>query len=135
MNCNQANKIPIKSVLRSFFLFPSKNSKRGAFYFAVDRKECTPSLHVDYKRNIAHDFGTGKNYDNVSLVQTINRCSITEALEYLSSFSFHNFSKRIAVERKKENWRIREIKSVQHPALINYIKKRRVFEQSQFLKE
>ncbi len=140
MNCSQANQIPMEKVFESLSFFPSKNSKDGAFYLALNREEETPSLHLNFKTNKAHDFGTGKTYDNVSLVKTVKGHSVPEALEYLSKISFsfpkHNHSvKKVAFERKKEDWRIREIKSVQHPALINYMKKRRIFKQSRFLKE
>lgn len=140
MNCNQANQIPMEKVLQSFSFFPSKNSNRGAFYFAIDRKETTPSLHLNYKTNKAHDFGTGKTFDNVSLVQTIKRCSVSEALKYLSKLSYpfpeqSLWINRTAIERKKENWKIRNIKPIEHLALISYLQKREVFKQKERVKE
>lgn len=142
MNCNQANQIPMEKVLKSFSLFPSKASKRGAFYFAVERKESTPSLHLNFKTNRAHDFGSGKTYDNVSLVQAIKGCSVSEALVYLSKLSFFfpkqdNSIKRIAVKKKKTepDWKIRKMKPVEHPALISYLESRKVIRQKNELRE
>ena len=84
MNCEQIkDKVGIREVLESFSLFPVKDNQRAAFYFALDRKESTPSLSVDFTKNKAFDFGTGKSYDVVSLVQQMNQCSVSEALIYL----------------------------------------------------
>lgn len=61
MNCQQANdNISIREILESFSLFPSKENHKTAFYFAIDRDERTPSLSVDYTKNSAFDYGTGK---------------------------------------------------------------------------
>ena len=87
MNCKQANEnISIREILESFSLFPSKDNRKSAFYYAIDRKERTPSLVVNFNQNTAFDFGTGMKYDNVSLVQGIKNCSVSEALEYLKRF-------------------------------------------------
>ena len=89
MNCKQANEnISIKEVMESFSLFPSKEHPKTAYYYAINRQERTPSLLVNYVKNIAFDFGTGMMYDNVSIVQAIKRCSVSDALEYLSRFDF-----------------------------------------------
>lgn len=142
MNCKQAQNIPLKTILKSFSFLPSKTSRTGAFYFAIDRKEKTPSLHLNYARNIAHDFGTGKSYDAVSLVQAIKGCSVSEALDYLSNLSSFSFPKQDslkeqpAAKRKKESdIKIRKVKPVEHPALISYLKKRKVYQQRNQVKE
>ena len=89
MNCKQANEnISIREILESFSLFPSKDNRRTAFYLAFDREEKTPSLSVNFEKNTAFDFGTGMKYDNVSLVQGIKKCSVSEALEYLKRFDY-----------------------------------------------
>lgn len=72
MNCKQANEnISIKEVMESFSLFPSKEHPKTAYYYAINRQERTPSLLVNYVKNIAFDFGTGKQYDVVSIVQEL----------------------------------------------------------------
>ena len=136
MNCKQANtKISIKNVLESFSLLASKENSKSAFYYAFDRVEKTPSLSVNYLENTAFDFGTGKKYDCVSLVQGIKRCSISEALSYLSQFdfSFQKQNTEIALEEKK--YKIISVGSVKHLALIQYLKKRNVSMQIDFLEE
>ena len=139
MNCAQANKIPIRLILESFSLFPSKENPKTAFYFALDRVEKTPSLSVDFVTNKSFDFGTGRNYDVVSTVQTLKKCSVSEALKYLEQFSFSLQSQEILTIQKLENlsksYGITEVKEIQHPALLEYLKDRKVERQIAFLNE
>lgn len=134
MNCNQARKISIRVVLESFSLFPSKKNSKTAFYFAIDRKEKTPSLSVNYISNTAFDFGTGKKYDNVSLVQAIKQCSVSEALLYLARFNF-SFQKQEFIS-KTPSIKINEVKPLSNIYLKKYLKSRGLTQISfPFLKE
>jgi DNA primase len=135
MNCEQIKeKVDIQTVLESFNIFPVKKNSKNAFYFAIDRKEKRPSLCVDFVKNKAFDFGTGKNYDVVSIVQQLNQCSVSEALEYLKKFIPVN-SLNINRNESDKNYEILEVKEIEHPALIQYLKSRKVFEQRNLVKE
>jgi hypothetical protein len=51
MNCEEIKqKIGIRTVLESFHLFPVKENRKTAFYFALDREEKVPSLSVDFEK-------------------------------------------------------------------------------------
>ena len=136
MNCKQANtQISIRRVLESFSLFPSKDNSKVAFYFAFDREEITPSLFVNFIKNVAFDFGTGKKYDVVSLVQGIKQCSVSQALEYLSQFDF-SFQQQICdITKNESKYEILSISEVKHYALIQYLKERRIENNIHLLKE
>lgn len=90
------------------------------------------------KKNTAFDFGTGMKYDNVSLVQGIKKCSVSEALEYLKRFDYS-----IPTDKKMENkdykpksgYQIFEIKEVEHPSLMEYLNSRKLESQKSELKE
>ena len=136
MNCEQIKKkISIRSVLESFDLFPAKQNSKTAFYFAIDREEKKPSLCVDFVKNKAFDFGTGKSYDVVSIVQQMNKCSVSEALEYLKKFDIPVNSLNINRNESNKNYKILEVKEIEHPALVQYLKARKVFEQRHLVKE
>ena len=136
MNCKQANtQISIRNVLESFSLFPSKDNSKAAFYFAFDRDEKTPSLFVNFVKNIAFDFGTGKKYDVISLVQGIKQCSVSQALEYLSQFDF-SFNEQICnITKDESRYEILSISEIKHYALIQYLKERRIENNIHLLKE
>ncbi|MDC8102712.1 MULTISPECIES: toprim domain-containing protein [Chryseobacterium] len=138
MNCEEIKKnIGIRTVLESFNLFPVKENLRTAFYFALDREEKIPSLSVDFIKNKAFDFGTGRSYDVISIVQAINKCSISDALKYLGKL---DFSYERTEKNSKEGWQTRPYEiskthEITHPALVRYLKERKVYEQSHLVKE
>ncbi|NML56781.1 toprim domain-containing protein [Chryseobacterium cheonjiense] len=137
MNCEKIKQnVSIRSVLESFSLFPVKENRRTAFYFALDREEKIPSLCVDFIRNTAFDFGTGVSYDVISVVQQITKCSVSEALKYLSSFNFLLNIQTFAEEIQSEtSYRILKVDEVRHPALIEYLNSRKVSEQTRWVRE
>ena len=133
MNCqNIKQKVGIRAVLESFGIFPVRENPKTAFYFALDREEKISSLSVDFVKNKAFDFGNGKSYDVISIVQQINKCSVSEALRYLSTL---DFTVQNELKYLETNAKILEIKEIQHPALIQYIKSRKVYEQKHLVKE
>ena len=123
-------------VLESFNLFPVKENRKTAFYFALDREEKIPSLSVDFVKNKAFDFGTGKRYDVISIVQQMNQCSVSEALKYLEKFEFF-VQKEIQNKETKQQkeYKILKVSEIQHPALIQYLKSRKVYEQKELVNE
>lgn len=136
MNCEQIKEmVSIRTVLESFNLFPAKQNSKTAFYFAIDREEKTPSLCVDFAKNKAFDFGTGKSYDVVSIVQQLNQYSVSDALKYLEKFDTSCQSLKLDNIDTDKNYQIQEIKEIEHLALIEYLKSRKVFEQRHLVKE
>lgn len=135
MNCSEAKNISIRAVLESFSLFPSKENSRTAFYFALDREEKTPSLSVDFIKNTAFDFGTGKKYDAILIVQTMKRCSVSDALKYLEQFNFSFQEQNLKLENLPKGYEIIDVKEIQHPALLDYLKSRNVEDQKKWVEE
>ncbi|MDP9955072.1 DNA primase [Epilithonimonas hungarica] len=137
MSCEKIKQnISIRMVLESFSIFPVKENHRTAFYFALDREEKVPSFCVDFIRNTAFDFGTGKSYDVISIMQQIKKCSVAEALKYLSSFNFPVNIERFAEEIQPEtSYRILKVNEVRHPALMQYLDSRKVSEQKKWVRE
>ena len=135
MNCSEAKNISIRAVLESFSLFPSNENSRTAFYLAIDREEKTPSLSVDFSKNTAFDFGTGKSYDSISIVQTMKRCSVSDALKYLEQFNFSFQEQNLKLENFPKGYEIIDVKEIQHPALLDYLKSRNVEDQKKWVEE
>ena len=137
MNCEEVKeKVNIRTVLESFSLFPVKENWKTAFYFALDREEKIPSFSVDFVKNKAFDFGTGKSYDVISIVQQMNRCSVSDALKYLEKFDFSvQNNTQIEESVQIKNYQIIKVNEIQHPALIQYLKSRKVCEQKDLVKE
>lgn len=137
MNCEEVKqKVSIRTVLESFNLFPVKENRKTAFYFALDREEKIPSFSVDFVKNKAFDFGTGKSYDVVSIVQQMNQCSVSEALKYLEKFEFcAQKNEEIEKTDQIKGYKILKVGEIQYPALIQYLQFRKVYEQKDLVKE
>ncbi|MFC6269474.1 toprim domain-containing protein [Frigoriflavimonas asaccharolytica] len=135
MNCEKIkDKIDIRTVLESFNLFPVKENSKTAFYFALDREEKIPSFCVDFTKNKAFDFGTGKNYDIISIVQLIEKCSVSEALQYLKKFDYSHTT-TMKNSEISQSYEIIKIQDIQNTALLQYLESRKVLEQKDFVKE
>ena len=138
MNIKQAKNILLTELLARLNVFPAKISGDLSMYFAINREEIVPSLSVSLKKNTALDFGTGKVYDSISLVQEIKKCSVSEALKIISEMDFSSsFQKQENLEEIEEkNYKILVVEDeISHPALIQYLLNRKVWEQRKFLKE
>ncbi|MBO6186728.1 MAG: toprim domain-containing protein [Chryseobacterium sp.] len=137
MNCEEVKqKVSIRTVLESFNLFPVKENRKTAFYFALDREEEIPSFSVDFVKNKAFDFGTGKSSDVISIVQQMNQCSVSEALKYLEKFEFcAQKNEEIEKTDQIKGYKILKVGEIQHPALIQYLQFRKVYEQKDLVKE
>lgn len=136
MNCEKIKeKVNIRTVLESFNLFPAKENRKTAFYFALDREEKIPSLSVDFIKNNAFDFGTGRSYDVISIVQQMNKCSVADALKYLQKFEFSDQEDKLKDRVERSNYCILKVSEVRHIALIQYLQSRKVLEQKGRVKE
>ena len=141
MNAKQAKQISLISILKQLNTKKYKDTGRDIWYFSPFRNEKTASFKVNRWKNIFYDFGEGKGGNVIDFIMLYFHCEFTEALHIIrdrfNSFSFHQQStiKSCAVERKKENWKIRKVKSIEHPALLSYLRKRGVYEQKNHLKE
>ena len=112
MNIKQAKNILLTELLARLNVFPAKISGDLAMYFAINREEIVPSLSVSLKKNTALDFGTGKVYDSISLVQEIKKCSVSEALKIISEMDFSSsFQKQENLEEIEEYKRLAALKS------------------------
>lgn len=137
MNCEEAKqKIGIKEVLETFNLFPIKSNRKTAFYYALDREESVPSLSVDYVKNTAFDFGTGRSYDVISIVQILNKCNVSEALKYLEKIDLFVVNaydgSDVDVTQK---YKITKVAPITHCALVEYLESRKVSKQIMYVKE
>lgn len=137
MNCREIKeKITIRQALDSLGIFPAKENPRRGFYFAMDREEKTPSFCVDFLKNTAFDFGSGRSFDIISIIQEVKKFSVSEALDYLEKLGRLPTIQFEAKEKfTRDQYKILQIREVAHPALLQYLESRKVLEQKHFLKE
>lgn len=124
-------KISIKQYLSAKGIKPTFEKEYYGLYYSPFRQDETPSLKVDYRKNLWIDYGTGEGGSIVDLIIKMENCSLyqallkAEALANDSSFSFHrkNISLR---EEKQSNITIVKTAPLANKALIDYLNERKI---------
>jgi len=108
-------------------LNPVRENNQKGMFLSPFRKETTASLSVNYVKNLWFDHGLSLGGNIVNLVSRLEGCSFAEATQRLEegSFSFHR--KDISMpEKRKSEIVIRKIQPLANPALLEYLKERRI---------
>ena len=139
MNCKQFNTIPLEEVLLSLGHLPTKQSEKEAWFLNPFAKENHASFKINKNQNIWYLFSEGIGGNNIDFMKKYLNASVKEVLEWAENQNFSSFQQQETSNSKLENlsknYEIIEIKNVQHPALLEYLKERNVGNQTQFLQE
>jgi len=125
MNSSQAKKIQIKEYLSLIDLEPKRIKGNDYWYSSPLRDDKEPSLKVNIAENIWYDFGTGKGGNIIDLVMNLNSCTVSEALSILGGNPYKEPTITLS-SFHQQNIKDFALKPIQHVALIEYIKLRRI---------
>ncbi|WP_347839585.1 toprim domain-containing protein [uncultured Draconibacterium sp.] len=130
LQCNTAREISIIEFLKKNGFSPLRENHKEAWDLSPIRKESTPSFKVSKILNRWYDHGLGKGGNIIDLViEMKHQCTVQESLAILEntipSFSFQQ-QKIFAVLKPEDEIRIEKVLPIQHPALLNYLVKRKV---------
>ncbi len=129
LQCDTARGIQIVDFLKKKGFSPQRENHKEAWYLSPLRNETSPSFKVSKILNRWYDHGQGTGGNVIDLVIHLNNCSVKEALEILDksipSFSFQQ-QKNFAVLKPENEIRVEKIIPLQHPALISYLRNRKV---------
>ena len=139
MNCNQFNKIPLEEVLKILGHLPTKQTEKEAWFLNPFAKENHASFKINKNLNYWYLHSEGIGGNNVNFMKKYLNASVKEVLEWaenqnFSSFQNQNFQNQ-KIENRSKNYKIIEVKEIQHYALMEYLKTRKVENQSDFLYE
>jgi hypothetical protein len=130
MNTTQAREISIEKVLQNLGCEPTKSNENESWYQSPFRVEKTPSFKLNRKINRWFDHGEQKGGNVIDFVIQKFGFSVNETLSYLEKFdTFFSFQKQIFETPTKElnsTNHIEKIIHVQHIALIQYLKSRKI---------
>ena len=128
LTCESARNICITELLKKLKHFPTKESEKEAWFLSPLRSETQASFKVSKTKNRWYDHGTGIGGNVIDLVIQLMKCTVQEALNFLSndlpSFSFHQ--QQISKSIENETITIKRIKDINHPALLKYIEQRKI---------
>jgi len=131
MKISEAKEIHLVGFLEMNGVTPLRVRGGKAWYYSLLRpREKTASFIINLKENTWHDFGTGEHGDIIDLITKLYTVDVKEALQRIGSRSFNSSlpntydNEETMDDRGKIS--IERIQEVTHPALINYIVKRKV---------
>ncbi len=129
MNISQAKEIVIADYLKLYGFTPTKIQGDDLWYCSPLRHERTPSFKVNQSLNCWYDHGIGKGGNIIDLVMLMHGINnISDVLRHLTLnppqnnsgfFSFQQQNNHSVVD-------INEVKELTHPALIDYLKERKI---------
>ena len=139
MNCNQFNTIPLEEVLQKLGHHPTKQNEKEAWFLNPFAKEKHASFKLNRLLNIWYLFSEGIGGNNINFMMKFLNTSISEVLQWAENQNFSSFQHQKTSNRKFEKfaktYEITEVKEIQHPALFEYLKRRKVENQIEFLNE
>lgn len=129
MNISQAKEIVIADYLKLYGFIPAKMQGDDLWYCSPLRHEKTPSFKVNQSLNCWYDHGIGEGGNILDLVMSMHGINnLSDALRHLTlnlpqakfgSFSFQQQNNHSVVDTN-------EVKGLTHPALIDYLKERKI---------
>ncbi len=139
MNCSQFNTIKLEEVLQILGHHPTKQNEKEAWFLNPFGPENHASFKLNKRLNIWYLFSEGIGGNNINFMNKYLNTSISEVLAWAENQNFSSFQHQKISNRKFEifakTYEITEVKEIQHPALLEYLKSRRVENQTEFLKE
>ena len=139
MNCKQFNTIKLEEVLQNLGHLPTKQNEKEAWYLNPFGTENNASFKINKNLNCWYLYSEGIGGNNTDFMIKYLNASVKEVLEWaenqiFSSFHQQNFPNQ-KLENLHKNYEIIEVKEIQHPALMEYLRTRKVENQTEFLKE
>ena len=132
MDAKAINKFPIREYLAARGIRPAKDRGYYGLYHSPLREDHTPSMKVDYDKNLWIDYGASESGTLIDLVMRMERCDAGEAMRLMKqmisgtpTFSFHGNSNPVPPHRESVIT-IEQIRPLENPALLAYLTERAI---------
>lgn len=140
MNCSQFNKISLEEILQNLGHFPKKQNEKEAWYLNPFASENHASFKINKDLNYWYLFSEGIGGNNIDFIKKYLNASISEVLNWAENQNFSSFQNQKSFSKQKfenlpKTYEIVEVKKIQHPALIQYLKSREVENQKHLIQE
>lgn len=130
MDAKAINKFPIREYLATRGIRPAKDRGYYGLYHSPLREDRTPSMKVDYDKNLWIDYGAGEGGTLIDLVMRMERCDAGEAMRRLeqrisgtSAFSFFGNHNPVPPHRES-TIAIEQVRPLETSALLAYLTER-----------
>ena len=129
----------MEEVLVSLGHHPTKQNEKEAWYLNPFSTETQASFKLNKRSNVWYLHSEGIGGNNIDFMKKYLNASIKEVLAWAEQQNFSSFQHQNNSNPKQEalanNHTIIEVKDIQHQALLEYLKSRKVENQLEFLKE
>ncbi len=130
LTCERARAFPIERALAKLGHFPTRTTPKEAWFLSPFRPETQASFKVCKKLNRWYDHGAGKGGNVIDLICLITNGTVKEALQIIGqekpSFSFQQQPLLREENHINEKVLITKVKTLEHPALLGYLKSRAI---------
>jgi len=130
IDCERARTLCLIATLARAGHFPVRETEKEAWYLSPFRSETQASFKVNKKINRWYDHGEGIGGNTIDLVCQLNNCTVSKALNILStqdsSFSFHQRSSLMLREDDRKKIKIIRSAKIKHAALRQYLESRHI---------
>lgn len=130
MDAKAINKFPIREYLAAQGIRPAKDRSYYGLYHSPLREDRTPSMKVDYDKNLWIDYGAGEGGTLIDLMMRMERCDAGEAMRRLEqkitgmpAFSFLGYSNPVSPHCESAI-AIEKVRPLENPALLAYLTER-----------
>ena len=131
INCETARNFSIVKALEKLGHFPKKTTEKEAWFLSPFRSETQASFKVSKTKNRWYDHGEGIGGNVIDLVCKVLKCSIKDALMFLSgSIPMNIIEQQLQCDTTAinlmtgTNIKIIKVQDIIHPALIQYLNSR-----------
>jgi hypothetical protein len=129
----------LEELLLSLGHLPKKQNEKEAWYLNPFASESQASFKLDRRLNVWYLHSEGIGGNNTDFMRKYLNASVSDVLVWAENHNFSSFQPQNISYQKFENlpktYEITEIIDVQHPALLEYLRERKVQNQTQFLNE
>lgn len=129
LTCEKAREISLLDTMAKLGLFPTKKSEKEAWFLSPFRSETQASFKLSLVLNRWYDHGEGIGGNVLDFIIKLKRCSIKEALEFLSqdigAFSFHQPPQKSSISNEP-SYKVLKTQNLLNPSLIRYLESRKI---------
>lgn len=132
IDIKQITAISIKRYLERIGISPIKDKGYYGIYFSPFRSDTSPSMKVDYNKNLWIDFGSNEGGSIIDLVMKLERCTVKEAINKLANGTYlsdYSFSFHCNESIQENNIELIKVKPILHWALKDYLESRCIKEE------
>lgn len=128
MDAKAINKFPIREYLAARGIRPAKDRGDYGLYHSPLREDRTPSMKVDYDKNLWIDYGVGEGGTLIDLVMRMERCDAGEAMRrlerHIDGMSVSSFIGKNPAPQRPSSIIVERVQPLENPALLDYLMER-----------